>query len=322
MPIQPIRNQLPHLSQNSFQGRTPLRIWVIQAALLVTLMIPVLTYAQDNDPFAKQAQDNDPFAKQAQDNDPFAKQATERDPFAKQDQDDNPFDHPQDKPTQPTKVTGTDSNIPAGITPTGGVAITDDRAMEKLLEKSFPMDFHEVMFAEFRELVRESAGVNLYLHYSAIDDSLTDDDLITFRCDETMSLGNALESLLEPFNADYVVEQGMVKIISRDEAASPEFLVRRIIDTRKLIGLLTQERLALYANDPEPPRRWEISMIVEEELVALIRETVNNDNWKENGGSGTLVSINGLLVVNNQRRDVNQVQKLLKELLRNLTSKE
>lgn len=186
--------------------------------------------------------------------------------------------------------------------------------LEAMLEKKVNFDFKEVVLAEVRKVIQENMGVATYLHESALDDALDDDVLITFRSGGELSMRKALELMLEPYNADFIIDENVIKIISRDLVDEQQFFIRRIFNARPLIKLIADDRMQQYQGDSEPPRRWEITMIAEEELVKLIKETVDPDTWHDTNGDGTIVAINGLLVVNSSRRVVEQVESLIEDL--------
>ena len=115
--------------------------------------------------------------------------------------------------------------------------------VDSMLKQKVVWELNDVPFAEFQELARKNLGINMHLHDSARNDSLTEDDRINFRCNATVDFGKSLELVLERYHADYVVDGNLVKVISRDVVSEEEFLIREIFDARPLIQAAAAERL-------------------------------------------------------------------------------
>jgi hypothetical protein len=188
----------------------------------------------------------------------------------------------------------------------------------EILKQNWEGTIEASSFQEFAALVRKKFGLNLYLHPSAIADCDFDNQELALH-GHSMKLGKSLELMLDQFEADYLVDDQVVKIVSQEVVGESQFLTRRIVDFRPLIKEAMQDRLGLYSNDKEPPQAWEISMIVEEELIELIQQTVDPDSWDGRNGNGTIASLNGVFVILQTRRGHESVERLLRDLTERLT---
>lgn len=114
-----------------------------------------------------------------------------------------------------------------------GIQVESNR-VRTTLNKSITINFDETPFIDVMEGFREEYGINVLLDQSAIDDSLTEDDPISFRI-RGANFGSALNMMLKKHNATYVINDGVLCIISRDVASDPEYFTRRIINCRDLL---------------------------------------------------------------------------------------
>ena len=106
--------------------------------------------------------------------------------------------------------------------------------LDRILQSPFSGDYDEVEFIDVMDELRENYGINVLLDQSAEDDSLTEDESITFRIKNT-KLSTALRLMLRRKNATYVNQEGILRIISLDVASDPEFFRRQIFDCRALL---------------------------------------------------------------------------------------
>ena len=117
--------------------------------------------------------------------------------------------------------------------------IATTRDVQKTLRQPIEMEYDEVPFMDImRELQREF-GINVMLDQSAKDDSLTEDELVTFHLKNT-NLATALRLMLHEKNATYLIDRGVLRFISLDVASDPEYFQRRIIDCRTLLASIKE----------------------------------------------------------------------------------
>lgn len=119
-----------------------------------------------------------------------------------------------------------------------------DLMTEKALKQIVDLNYVETTFSEVMDDLRERTGLNFILDGSAEDDSLTKDELISILL-EGLPLDKALALMLEPNNATYVIDEGMVKFISMDNCWDPEHLRIKLYDCKKLVSALPKPKFNL-----------------------------------------------------------------------------
>ena len=129
-----------------------------------------------------------------------------------------------DSPSPKAKPTASDSTQRTGQT-------------EAALKQAVDLDFDEIPFVEVKEELATKTGLNFILTDSASDDALPDDEPITFEI-TGMPLGKALELMLAPCNATYVIDSGVVLFISLDEAEDEKWFRVKMFDCRELVKVL------------------------------------------------------------------------------------
>ena len=129
-----------------------------------------------------------------------------------------------DSPPPKAKPTASDSTQRTGQT-------------EAALKQAVNLDFDEIPFVELKEELATKTGLNFILTDSASDDALTADETITFEING-MPLGKALELMLAPYNATYVIDSGVVLFISLDEAEDEKWFRVKMFDCRELVKVL------------------------------------------------------------------------------------
>jgi len=108
---------------------------------------------------------------------------------------------------------------------------------EEILKEIVTLNYDETPFADIEEHLEEMTGLNFLLTYSAADDSLTQDEPIRFEL-KNMPLGKALSLMLETKNAAYVIDSGIIKIISLDDAEDTKWMRLKMYDCRELVKAL------------------------------------------------------------------------------------
>lgn len=161
------------------------------------------------------------------------------DPFAGSNEDDsNPFGNPESNNSDPfgnaTPVSTTAKSSQEKIANKNRPKIRTTEEIAQNLKKPTAMSFDETAFIEVMDELRDHNEINIVLDQSAQDDSLTEDELITFHIRDT-SLATALRLMLAQKNATYVIDDGVMRIISLDVASDPEFFRRRIFDCGELL---------------------------------------------------------------------------------------
>jgi len=111
------------------------------------------------------------------------------------------------------------------------------RHAEEVLMQNISFDFDETPFHEIEEQLERQTGLNFLLHMSAQDDSLTDDEPVTFKL-KNMPLNKALTMMLEAKNSTYVIDDGVIVIISLDDAEDVRWFRLKMYDCRELVKVL------------------------------------------------------------------------------------
>ena len=148
-----------------------------------------------------------------------------------------------------TSVASESSPNPLGLTASSAASTTtiDDVEMSDatrrtiqarhMLQKEHVFDYNEAEFqGVLAGLNNEFDGLTFLLDRTAKDDSLPSDEPISFRTGP-LPFNKAFRLLLKEHNATYVIQDGIVRVISLDVAGDPEFFTRRIFDVD---GLLTK----------------------------------------------------------------------------------
>jgi len=172
-----------------------------------------------------------------------------------------------------------------------------DLATEKALEKVIDLDYQETVFSDVKAELEKISGLNIILDETAIDDSLTHEELVTVRL-RGISLANALKLMLWSYNATYVIDAGVVRIISIDNMHDPKNLRLRLFDCKNLVAKLGENG--------------------ETELLDLVQSVVASDSWASTGtGNGQGRIVGGVLVV----RQTDSVIRAIDDLLYDLRGK-
>ncbi len=112
-----------------------------------------------------------------------------------------------------------------------------DLKTEEALKQVVDLNYDETPFSEIMEELEKKSNLNFMLHDSARDDSLTEDEPLTFRVSQ-LPLNKCLELMLVQKNAAYTIDEGVVVIISRDAAPDTEFMRLKMFDCRELVDVL------------------------------------------------------------------------------------
>lgn len=173
--------------------------------------------------------------------------------------------------------------------------------IDEKLTKGVDWQFDEVPFKDVRSMLAEQLGANVFLDQTAEDDSLMDDQVVTFKA-TNLPGRDALHMMLKRYNATYVVQRGVINVISLDVASDPEFMRRKIFNCTVLFNSEN-----FYAD--------------EDELTALVQKMVEPDNWQETSGSSTIVVFGDLLVVSATESMLDQIGDLLQDVAHDLDAK-
>ena len=111
----------------------------------------------------------------------------------------------------------------------------NDEKILRALNEPFDAEYDETPFIEVMDELRDNYKINVVLDQSAKDDSLTEDDPITFKV-TGIRLKNALRLMLKEKNATFIVRDETLQIISLDVASDPEYFVTNVYNVGDLVA--------------------------------------------------------------------------------------
>ena len=111
----------------------------------------------------------------------------------------------------------------------------DEAILDALELVTEDFEYTEVPFIDVKRELEDKYGINIALDQSAIDDALTEDELVTARY-RGIRLKNALRLMLKDFNATYIVRDEVLRIISLSNVSDPENLVTDVYNVGDLVA--------------------------------------------------------------------------------------
>ncbi len=105
---------------------------------------------------------------------------------------------------------------------------------EAKLREVVSLEYLEVPWKEIEQDLEERGAFNIFLDQSARDDSLNEDEPLTFQLSD-IPLEKALLMLLAEKNATFHIDHGIVVVISRDDAEDPRYMKVKMYNCRDLI---------------------------------------------------------------------------------------
>lgn len=211
--------------------------------------------------------------------------------------------------TKPSAAVPENTSKPAKTASTGhGYSTLKAREIKSALSKPCHLEFIEVPFADVKRDLEDEFGFNIVLDQTAVDDALTDEELVTVRL-TGIKLSNALRLMLREFNATYVVSDGVIRIISLENVTDPENLSQKMINVKWLLNQINQTDARLNPNQQDPKQESKAS------AESLLRETITHlvqrDQWKQ---GATLDIIGVVLVINGPEGLLDEVSDFLQDL--------
>jgi hypothetical protein len=193
--------------------------------------------------------------------------------------------------------------------------------------------FDETPFADVMSQIRNNTNVNILLHASAAGDLQPDSPIsIDLR---GVSLEKSLELLLVDHNCDFIIDHGIIRIISLDVASDPEFFMLRIYDCSELIqavpslmdrptppkntisgGVPGEANASADPTIPTSTNQSHPAVIVPTtRLAKLVVDTVTPNEWSLTGsGDGVINQVGTCLVISHSRLGHRAVQDLISRM--------
>ena len=181
------------------------------------------------------------------------------------------------------------------------------RQVEETFQKKVDFDFDEAAMNRVLQILTAETGVNFQLTQSAQDDLLTDDELITCGL-KSITLHTAMRAMLSKYNATYVIQSGIVLIISKEDRESSHFLRTKMFDCRNLISKM--DPTVLMAGNAK------IFAAKCDSLMKTVELTVAPGTWKkkDNSGFATMHNFSGILIVTTTEDKLRSVENILVDL--------
>jgi len=167
-------------------------------------------------------------------------------------------------------------------------------------------------------LLRTLTGLNFFITAKAREEK-GEDVQITLKLDD-VSVSTILDLITEDYELKWIAEGGVIKIATKDEVSGTMRL--RYFDVKDLnvaIQNFVGQEINLTPSNftpPEPPELPDpLPIFPAENLPDLIRETIGGEgSWDD---PANIEARNGILIVRNTKKILNQIGKLLSELRAN-----
>ena len=220
-------------------------------------------------------------------------------------------------------------------------ATTRNLKAEKALEQATSFDFDESPWSDIEEYLEETMGINIFLDQSAMDDSLPQDEPLSIVLKD-VTLAKALNLLLGTKNATYTIDEGIVVIISRDDAEDTERMRLKTFDCRDIVSMLPKS-IGTIAEVRAGKKGGGLFCIPEQELPAkdeakpdsetqseqqaplppqtrgatllnILYTSISPDSWDHAQGLATANEVNGILIVRQTEVEFRKIDQLLADL--------
>ena len=222
-----------------------------------------------------------------------------------------------------------------------GRTIWSSEDVDRKLQQPADFDFVDTPMVEVMDQIRDGQGFNVLLDESARA-TLDEDTLVTFNI-KNVRLATALRLLLSKHNATYIVQDGILRLISLDVAGDPEFHRRKLFDCRQLLRIIAEQdagagndsshatteagsgkgsEAAQNSRSPQQPvtanqeqfRRFPAEYV----LMNVIKTTIDPDSWDSTNGDGTLNFVGGFMVVRQTEESLDNIGDFIGELEKRL----
>lgn len=210
---------------------------------------------------------------------------------------------------------------------------------EEKLSEVISVAFDDTPFTDVQEFLTRELDVDFILTQSAKDDSLTKDDKIDFVLNLTPAY-SVLEFMLAEANATYVIRDGVVFVISLDDAEAVDFLRTKMYNCNNLInamkpclqppavmqggvfaigGKLKPQLGGQLPDDQAPvpqrePNEDEIFHCKSNVVLDMIGSTIAPGSWDDTNGDCSRQIVGGVLIVTQTEANLRKVENLLKDL--------
>lgn len=185
-------------------------------------------------------------------------------------------------------------------------------ALEDALQNVSSMDYDETPLGEVLEKLASELNANVILDQSARDDALVEGEPISFVARD-LPIKTALRLMLQEKNATYLIDDGVLRIISLDVAGDPRYMRRKIFDCRSIINRMmmsqesgsgaTNNAGALSALDPG----------LEPRIAKMVTSTIAPSEWTHTNGDASFEMLGGMAIVVASEDILDEIQSLLQD---------
>ena len=238
-----------------------------------------------------------------------------------------------------------------GSATTDAQTVIQNRKIETQLNVATTLEFEETEFSTVLHEIKDKHKINISVHQSAIDAGLGNDDLVTINMSGG-SLRSALVLFLDKFECTYVVKDGFLQLMTKDE--SERYIMVKSYDCRKLLEHFKAKTVeTVYYNGkptdlpkgavPLKDRKYVSegkSVLNKQEkenethqyfvhrqnltsgqhLAHVIQKMCTSNLWSGPGEKGTITEVNGRLFIKQTTRGHQEIEQILELLKADLVS--
>jgi hypothetical protein len=176
--------------------------------------------------------------------------------------------------------------------------IEREKEIQQALEKQISLHFEDARLIDVIKHIASSSNISFVLdHMGLEEEGLTSDTIVSIDLDG-IRLKSALSNLLKPRRLDYIIEDEVLKITSKNRAQGPMNTVTYPVGN--LLAAPSTDHAAISS----------------ETLISLITSFVEPDSWSERGGRGVIANYEKThsLVVRQTDQGHEKIKKLLETL--------
>ena len=188
------------------------------------------------------------------------------------------------------------------------------------LENTGHIEYNDVPFIDVKRELEDKFGFNIVLDQSAVDDALTEEEMFTVRLRD-VRYSDGLRLMLRDFNATYMIQNGIIRIISLSNVNDPENHSLAMLNVQPTLDLI--EKFDARTNSPRYKKQEfhtsEIPVII---LSETIMSMVQDDAWRATGrGEAALEIAGGILILRGPEELVSEVKDFIQDLHAELEAK-
>ena len=193
----------------------------------------------------------------------------------------------------------------------GSVSTRMTQKVRASLEKFGDFQYVEVPFVEVQADLEKQFGSNVVLDQTAIDDALTEEELVTTNL-KNVRYCDGLRILLRDYNATYVIQNGIIRVISLANVDDPEMHTRIMLDVQPTLDLIKKYDGRMDSAKYKELEDSESSMLILTHAISLVAKSDNS--CTDIGGHATLEIAGGILIVRGPELMLSEVKDFVEDL--------